>query len=84
MNASPIDMPVSAPHTTTELSVPRVMGIVLLALTPATLFGFWLYGWPAFWLWFFTLAAAAAGEAACLRMMARPAVSYTHLTLPTN
>jgi RnfABCDGE-type electron transport complex D subunit len=78
MNANPIGIPVSAPHATTSSSVPRVMGIVLLALTPATLFGFWLYGWPAFWLWFFTVAAAAAGEAACLRLMARPVLPALH------
>ncbi|HEX8989011.1 MAG TPA: RnfABCDGE type electron transport complex subunit D [Rhodocyclaceae bacterium] len=78
MNAHPIDMPVSSPHATTSLSVPRVMGIVLLALAPATLFGFWLYGWPAFWLWLFTVAAAAAGEAFCLRLMARPVLPALH------
>jgi RnfABCDGE-type electron transport complex D subunit len=71
-------MPVSAPHTTTHSSVSRVMAIVLLALTPATLFGFWLYGWPAFWLWLFTVSAAAFGEAICLRLMARPVLPALH------
>lgn len=72
MNPHPIDMPVSAPHTTTTQSVSRVMATVMLALAPATLFGFWLYGWPSIWLWLITVAAAALGEALCLRLMHRP------------
>jgi Na+-translocating ferredoxin:NAD+ oxidoreductase RnfD subunit len=40
----------------------RVMVIVMVALTPATLFGFWLYGWPAIYLWMITVAAAASAK----------------------
>jgi RnfABCDGE-type electron transport complex D subunit len=47
------------------------MGTVLLALTPATLFGFWLYGWPAVNLWAVALIAAIAGEAFVVRMQGR-------------
>jgi electron transport complex protein RnfD len=47
------------------------MGTVLLALTPATLFGFWLYGWPAINLWAVSLIAAIAGEALVVFMQAR-------------
>ncbi len=65
-------VPVSSPHTTTSQSVSHVMGIVMLALAPATLFGFWLYGWPAIWLWLVTVAASLLGEAFCLRLMDRP------------
>ena len=72
MNTTPIDMPVSAPHATTSSSVSHVMATVMVALAPATLFGFWLYGWPAIWLWLVTVAAAALGEAFCLRLMDRP------------
>ncbi|HTY04608.1 MAG TPA: RnfABCDGE type electron transport complex subunit D, partial [Rhodocyclaceae bacterium] len=63
MNA--LHTPVSAPHTTTTQSVSRVMATVMLALAPATLFGFWLYGWPSIWLWSITVGAAAFGEALC-------------------
>ena len=70
MNA--LHTPVSAPHTTTTQSVSRVMATVMLALAPATLFGFWLYGWPSIWLWSITVGAAAFGEALCLRLMDRP------------
>jgi Na+-translocating ferredoxin:NAD+ oxidoreductase subunit D len=68
----PLDTPVSAPHTTTTQSVSRVMATVMLALAPATLFGFWLYGWPSIWLFVITVGSAAFGEALCLRLMDRP------------
>jgi RnfABCDGE-type electron transport complex D subunit len=69
---TPLDTPVSAPHTTTTQSVSRVMATVMLALAPATLFGFWLYGWPSIWLFLITVGSAAFGEALCLRLMDRP------------
>jgi electron transport complex protein RnfD len=72
MTPAPIALPVSAPHTTTAQSVSRVMLTVMLALLPATLFGFWLYGWPAIDLWLVTVSAAMLGEALCLRAMKRP------------
>ncbi len=67
-------MPVAAPHTTTSNSPGRIMSLVMLALAPATLYGFWLYGWPAFFLWLITLGASLLGEAFCLRLMDKPAV----------
>jgi RnfABCDGE-type electron transport complex D subunit len=73
-----IDTPVSAPHTTTTQSVSRVMATVMLALAPATLFGFWLYGWPAIHLWLITVVAAVFGEALCLRLMDRPVAPALH------
>jgi RnfABCDGE-type electron transport complex D subunit len=50
------------------------MVTVMLTLAPATLFGFWLYGWPSIWLFLITVGAAAFGEALCLRLMDRPIV----------
>ena len=67
-------LPVAAPHTTTTNSAGRVMATVMLALAPATLFGFWLYGWPAIYLWIVTVASAMLGEAFCLRLLERRAV----------
>lgn len=66
-------IPVAAPHTTTRNSAQRVMLTVMLALTPATLYGFWLYGWPGINLWLLTVAAAMLGEAFCLRLLGRAA-----------
>ena len=41
---------------------------VLATLVPATIFGFWLYGWPALFLWIITVLSALFGEAACLKL----------------
>lgn len=66
--------PVAAPHTTTTNSTGRIMATVMLALAPATLYGFWLYGWPAIYLWFITIAAAVFGEVFFLRLMEKQAL----------
>lgn len=68
-----IGIPVAAPHANTRNSAGRVMATVMAALAPATLFGFWLYGWPAVYLWCVTVFAAMLGEAFCLRLMGRQA-----------
>ena len=64
-------LPVAAPHTTTTNSPGRIMTLVMLALAPATLYGFWLYGWPSVYLWIVTVASAMFGEAFCLRLLNR-------------
>jgi electron transport complex protein RnfD len=60
-----------SPHAHAPVSIGKVMATVLLALTPATLFGFWLYGWPAINLWAVSLIAAIIGEAFVLRLQDR-------------
>jgi electron transport complex protein RnfD len=60
-----------SPHAHAPVSIGKVMGTVLLALTPATLFGFWLYGWPAINLWAISLIAAIVGEAVVVSMQGR-------------
>ncbi len=62
-----------SPHAHAPVSVGKVMATVMLALVPATLFGFWLYGWPAIFLWTVCVAAALLGEAAALQLQGRPA-----------
>jgi RnfABCDGE-type electron transport complex D subunit len=65
-------MPIAhSPHAHAANSVSRIMTTVMLALLPATLFGFWLYGWPAVYLWAVSLLAAVAGEAAMLKFQRR-------------
>lgn len=61
-----------SPHAHAQTSVGMVMGTVMLALTPATLFGFWLYGWPAINLWVVALGVALLAEAVSLKIMGRP------------
>lgn len=55
-----------APHAHAWGSIGEIMQKVMLALVPATLLGFWNFGWPAFWLWLVTVASAAGWEAACI------------------
>lgn len=64
---------VAAPHTATPNSAGRIMATVMAALAPATLFGFWLFGWPAIYLWIVTVTAALLGEALSLRLGGREA-----------
>ena len=66
--------PPTAPHSVSANSVSRIMLTLLATLVPATVFGFWLYGWPAIFLWIITVLAALFGEAACLRLAGRPAL----------
>jgi RnfABCDGE-type electron transport complex D subunit len=63
------ERPFAAPHAHGGSRVERLMRRVLLALVPATLFSFWLYGWPAFFLWGITLFAALVFEFMSQRLM---------------
>lgn len=67
--------PASSPHATAQSSVSRIMLTVCAALAPATLYGFWLYGWPAVFLWSITVLSAMLGEVFCLRLMNRRALA---------
>lgn len=60
-----------SPHAHAPISVSKVMVMVMLALTPATLFGFWLYGWPTINVWIISLLSALAGEAIVLGLQRR-------------
>ena len=60
--------PVASPHAHGGNSVTRTMFQVKIALLPATLFGFWLFGWPAFFLWLLTILSCLGFEAMALKM----------------
>lgn len=62
----------AGPFTHTHSSVSRTMLWVILALTPATAYGLWLFGWPAVMLFGLTLATALAAEAAMLKSFGQP------------
>ena len=66
--------PATAPHKLAANSITQIMLTVVATLVPATFFGFWLYGWPAVFLWSITVLSALAGEAICLRIARRPAI----------
>jgi electron transport complex protein RnfD len=63
-----MNLPVSSPHVHAPLSVQRMMLDVMLALLPATLFGVWLFGWPALNVLVLSIAAALASEAVSLQI----------------
>lgn len=64
--------PISGPHTHAPISIQRIMFTVMLALTPATGYGIYLYGWPALNLFVLTIASAFLVEALCLYLGRRP------------
>ncbi|MES9987793.1 MAG: RnfABCDGE type electron transport complex subunit D [Candidatus Thiodiazotropha endolucinida] len=70
MNEAPL---ISGPYTHARSSIRRTMGLVMLALLPATLFSLYLFGWPAIFLFVTTLIAAIVAEAISLRISGRPA-----------
>lgn len=63
---------VSAPHTHSVFTVSRTMGAVSLALAPATVFGLYVFGWPAIFLFLVTVASAWLFEVACLWIAGKP------------
>jgi electron transport complex protein RnfD len=58
--------PVAGPYTHARTSISRTMGLVMLALLPATLYSLYLFGWPAVFLFVTTLIACLLFEAASL------------------
>jgi Na+-translocating ferredoxin:NAD+ oxidoreductase subunit D len=62
----------AGPFTHTVNTVTRTMVWVMAALAPATLYGLWLFGWPAVMLFAITLAACLVAEAAMLMLLGQP------------
>lgn len=64
---------VCSPHTHGARPLGRVMLLVMVALLPATLAGFWHFGWPALYLWLVTVITCALTEVLCVRQAGHPA-----------
>ncbi len=64
--------PIAGPYAHANTSVQRTMGLVLLALTPATLFGLYQFGWTAIFLFLTTILAVLVAEALSLKIMGKP------------
>ena len=60
---------VASPHAHGGGGVSTIMRRVMLALTPATLFGLWLFGWPAINLFIITLGSCLFFEFLSHRLM---------------
>jgi electron transport complex protein RnfD len=71
-----ISSPFSGPHTHATRTTGQIMGMVLLALLPATVFGFYLFGWPALNLWLLTMLSAVVSEAFSLKLANKPILFY--------
>ncbi len=65
--------PLHGPHTHATGGIGRTMGLVMIALLPATLFGLWRFGWPAAILLAITLVTAVLAEAISLKIAGKPA-----------
>ncbi len=63
---------VAGPYAHEANHVGRIMGHVMLALMPATLFGLYLFGWPALLLFLVTTLTAVIAEAICLKIAGKP------------
>lgn len=63
---------ISGPHTHAVGGVGRIMGMVMLALVPATTFGIYLFGWPALNLLIITILSAVVSEAISLWLAGKP------------
>jgi len=64
--------PASGAHVGANKSVSQIMWQVVLALSPATAFGLWCFGWPAIFLFIITVSSAVLFEAFCVRLRGRP------------
>ena len=60
--------PVSGPHTRSSSHVTSIMMTVVAAALPATLFGIYVFGWPALNLFLVTVTSALMFEYVCLRI----------------
>jgi electron transport complex protein RnfD len=63
---------VNAVLARSDSQVQAIMKMVMVALTPATLWGLFIFGWPALFLLIVTMASALVFEALCLNLCGRP------------
>ena len=68
--------PIAGPHYHSDASIGKVMLTVMFALTPATLFGIFQFGWPAFNLFIVTIASSLLAEAVCLYLAEKPIMPF--------
>ena len=70
------DRPIAGPYAHAGTNISRTMTIVMLALTPATCFGLYFYGWPAIFLFAVTVITSLLAEAFSLRLAGKPVRPY--------
>lgn len=62
----------SAPFARADLQVRTIMRTVILALAPTTVWGLFVFGWPALLLFIVTVSSALMFEAFCLKLAGKP------------
>ena len=75
---SAMNQPIHGPHAHSHSRMPLMMLQVLIALTPATLYGFWLYGWIAFNVWVICVVSAVFWEALFLKFFGKKVKSHLY------
>jgi electron transport complex protein RnfD len=70
------EIAVAGPYAHANTSVTRTMGLVMVSLLPATLFGLYQFGWPAIFLFVTTILACLLAEAFALRLAGKPAKPF--------
>ena len=64
----------SSPHLSAGASLRKIMGGVLLALTPAVAAAVWFFGWRALFVILYTTACCVGAEALWCRLAGKPAL----------
>ncbi len=67
---------IAGPYTHDNNSINRTMQLVMLALLPATLLGFYMFGWPAIYLFIVTVGSALLAEYLSLKVAGKPVRSF--------
>ena len=67
---------IAGPYTHENNSISNTMQLVMLALLPATLLGFYLFGWPAIYLFAITIASAMLAEYLSLKVAGKPVQTF--------
>lgn len=70
---------IASPHAHGGNSVAQTMLRVKMALVPATVFGFWLFGWQSFFLWALTILSCLGFEVLALRLTGSKRIKATLL-----
>lgn len=68
--------PISGPFTHENSSIQRTMLWVMVALTPATIFGIYQFGLPALWLFLLTIISCVIAEVVCLYIAGKAITHY--------
>jgi len=63
---------VAGPYAHERSSIGRTMGLVMLALLPATALSLYQFGWPAILLFLLTITSALLAESGSLYLMGKP------------